>query len=395
MKRNRTLAATLSLTGMIALVAASGCSKDKNNGGEPVNKDANQYAIALVAGTGSARTTYIQGLANFDTASLDNSNATELTGNGRMLVYNGAAYASVYNSPATMTKYSFDKSGKATKVGELVVPGAKTYSTVEFVSPTEAYASVAGGLAKVIKFNPTTMERMGEIDLSSILRAEAPVMYYLGMKARDGKLFMGVFYEGAGFVEKYNDTAYVAVIDLATAKLEKLIKDYRTGSVFDAYNSFAIDKNGDIYVAGLGYTNRPSGILRIKKGQTDFDPAYFFDLDVATGYKCRGVSLFDNGLAFTLALVKPGDSYEINGPSHSFYKLDMVQKTSTGKLGNLPDVYGSNGATMRRYGNDQLVFALANKTENSLYSYQLANGNVSKKVTLTGGPCSGFDKLLQ
>jgi hypothetical protein len=289
MKRNKTLAATLSLSCMITLVAVSGCSKDRNNGEDPGNKDADQYAIALVAGTGSAQTTYIQGLANLDTASLGNGNATELTGNGRMLTYNGAAYASVFNSPATMTKYAFDKSGKATRSGELVVPGAKTYSTVEFVSPTEAYASVAGGLAKVIRFNPTTMERTGEIDLTPILRAEAPVMYYLGMKARDGKLFMGVFYEGAGFVEKYNDTAYVAVIDLATAKLEKLIKDYRTGSVFDAYNSFAIDKNGDIYVAGLGYTNRPSGVLRIKKGQTDFDASYFFDLDAAAGYKCRGL----------------------------------------------------------------------------------------------------------
>lgn len=393
MKRNKAFAATLYMTGIIALSVVTGCSKDKNNDDETVNKDANQYAIALVAGTGSAQTTYIQGLADLDTASLGNGNATELTGNGRMIAYNSAAYVSVYNSPATMTKYTFDKKGKAIKTGELVVPGAKTYSTVEFVSPTEAYASVAGGLAKVIKFNPTTMERTGEIDLTPILRPEAPVMYYLGMKARDGKLFMGVFYEGAGFVEKYNDTAYVAVIDLATAKLEKLIKDYRTGSVFDAYNSFAMDKNGDIYVAGLGYTNVPSGILRIKKGQTDFDAAYFFDLDAATGYKCRGLSLFDNGLAFTLALVKPDDAYEINGPAYSFYKLDATQKTSTGKLGSLPDVYGSNGAAMRLYGNDQVLFALANKTENSLYSYQIANGNVSKKVTLTGGRCSGFDKL--
>lgn len=393
MKRNNTLATTLCTTAIIAFTAVTGCSKDKNNGGEPVNKDANQYAIALVAGAGSARTTYIQGLANFDTTSLGNGNATELTGNGRMIVYNGAAYVSVYNSPATMTKYTFDKTGKATKAGELVVPGAKTYSTVEFVSPTEAYASVAGGLAKVIRFNPATMERTGEIDLSAILRPEAPVMYYLGMKARDGKLFMGVFYEGAGFVEKYNDTAYVAVIDLATAKLEKLIRDYRTGSVFVSSGSFALDRNGDLYVAGLGYTNRPSGILRIKKGQTDFDPTWFFDLDAATGYKCRGVSLFDDGLAFTLALVKPDDAYEINGPAYSIFKINVAQKTSTGKLGSLPDVYGSNGPLMRRFNNDQLLFAFSNKTENSLYSYHIGNGSVYKKVTLTGGSCSGFDKL--
>lgn len=393
MKRKTASTTTLLTAGLATLLAVNSCSKNDNNGNPPAGKDANQYAIALVAGTGNAQTTYIQGLAGFDTTTLGNNNATELTGNGRMVTYNGAAYVAVFNSPATMTKYTFDKSGKAARAGELVIPGARTYSTIEFVSPTEAYASVAGGLAKVIKFNPTTMERTGEIDLSAILRAEAPVMYYLGMKARDGKLFLGVFYEGAGFVAKYNDTAYVAVIDLATAKLEKLIQDHRTGSVFDAYNSFAIDSNGDLYVAGLGYTNVPSGLLRIKKGQTTFDPSYFFDLDAATGHKCRGLSLFDNGLAFTLALTKPGDAYEINGPAHNFYKLDITQQTSGGKLPNLPDVYGSSGAVMRTYGNDQLLFALAGKSENSIYSYQLSNGSVSKKVTLTGGRCSGFNKL--
>lgn len=392
MNKNRKTAATFFITCIAAAIAVTGCKKDGDKS-DPVNKDADQYAIALAAGTGSAQTIYIQGLANFDTASLGNGNASELAGSGRMIAYNGAAYVSVYNSPATMTKYTFDKAGKATKAGELIVPGAKTYSTVEFVSATEAYASVAGGLAKVIKFNPTTMERTGEIDLTPILRPEAPVMYYLGMKARDGKLFMGVFYEGAGFVEKYNDTAYVAVIDLATAKLDKLIKDYRTGSVFDAYNSFALDKNGDIYVAGLGYTNRPSGVLRIKKGQTDFDASYFFDFDATTGHPCRGITLFEDGLAFTLALVKPDDAYEISGPAYSFYKINVAQKTSAGKLGSLSDVYGSNGALMRSFGKDQVLFAFSNKTENSLYSYAVQTGSATKKITLTGGKCTGFDKL--
>lgn len=390
MKKRISPAVIVSAT-LLALTITA-CKKDKDDH-ENVNKDANQYAMAMVAGTGSAQTTYIQGLAGFDTASLGNGNASELTGSGRMLTYNGAAYVTVYNSPATMTKYTFDKTGKAIKAGELIVPGAKTYSTVEFVSATEAYASVAGGLAKVIRFNPATMERTGEIDLTPVLRSEAPVMYYLGMKARDGKLFMGVYYEGAGFVEKYNDTAYVAVIDLATSRLEKLIKDHRTGSVFMAYNSFSTDENGDIYVAGLGYTNRPSGVLRIKKGQTNFDAAYFFDLDAATGHKCRGISLFDGGLAFTLALINAADDYEINGPSYSYYKINIPQKTSAGKLAALPDVYGSNGAAMRQFDNGNILFSLSAKTENSLYNYNIQDGSVTKKITLTGGKCTGFDKL--
>ncbi len=73
---------------------------------------------------------------------------------------------SVFNSPAYHDEIYSTKVVKLLRPGSWWCPALKTYSTVEFVSPTEAYASVAGGLAKVIKFNPTTMERTGEIDLS-------------------------------------------------------------------------------------------------------------------------------------------------------------------------------------------------------------------------------------
>ncbi len=91
MKQKRTLAATLFIPCLVAAIAITGCKKDKTNN-DAGNKDADQYAIALVAGTGNAQTTYIQGLASFDTATLGNGNASELAGNGRMLAYNGAAY---------------------------------------------------------------------------------------------------------------------------------------------------------------------------------------------------------------------------------------------------------------------------------------------------------------
>src|SRR5687768_5763932 len=115
MTRKRHSPASVWLALALGALTATGCNKNDDNDNPPANKDANHYAIAMVAGTGNAQTTYIQGLANFDTTTLGNGNAAELAGNGRMLTYNGAAYVCVYNSPATMTKYTFDASGKASK----------------------------------------------------------------------------------------------------------------------------------------------------------------------------------------------------------------------------------------------------------------------------------------
>ncbi len=391
--KKRFYSVTKTLLGSIIFsFTLSSCDKDVNSSSQ-TSTDADQYAISIIGGTSSASTTYIQGVANFNMATLGTTNATELTGNGYLTTYNGAGYVQVYNSPATLTRYTFDKTGKATQNAQLMVPGAKTFSTIEFVSATEAYASVAGGLAKVVKFNPTTMALISTIDLSSILRAEAPVMYYLGMKARDGKLFMGIYYEGTGFVDKYTDTAYVAVIDLATAKVDKLIKDARTGSIFSARNTFAQDENGDIYVAGFGYTNRPSGILKIKKGATDFDPSYFFNLDATVGMKCRGIALFSNGMAFTLGLVNPADDYEFSGPSFKYYKIDVLKKTAAGQLGTLPTLYGSSGIFMNAFDNSNILLSVSTNAENSIYSYKIADGTVAKQVTLTAGKLGGFSKL--
>ncbi|MEJ7658790.1 MAG: hypothetical protein WKG07_03755 [Hymenobacter sp.] len=80
-----------------------------------------------------------------------------------------------------------------------MVPGATTFSDVQFISDTEAYASVGGGLARLVKFNPTTFVTTGEVDLTKLQKAGARRMYYLGSMVRDTKLFWGVYYETASF----------------------------------------------------------------------------------------------------------------------------------------------------------------------------------------------------
>jgi hypothetical protein len=234
----------------------------------------------------------------------------------------------------------------------------------------------------------------GEVNLSSVLKSAAASTYYLGMKARSGKLFMGVHYFNSSFSPLY-DSAYVAVIDMATNKVEKLISDGRTCAVFQSgssVNGFELDANGDIYIEALGSARVPSGILRIKNGETGFDPSYFFDLKAATGNDCRNLWHLGNGLTFTTRISDATDPYESKGPNFEYYKIDLAAKTAA-PLPSLPKIFGSSTSIMRKVDDNEILFVAAGSAENAIYSYKIAGGTITKKFTLSGSRCTGFAKI--
>ena len=76
--------------------------------------------------------------------------------------------------------------------------------------------------------------------------------------------------------------AHVLIIDEATDTPEKIIHDTRlsAASIFDC--GMFIDEKGDLYVTcwgSYGYVpDQKFGLLRIKKGATEFDPDYCFNM---------------------------------------------------------------------------------------------------------------------
>jgi len=388
----------LSLSFLIASTAPVllfSCSKKSNPSPLAADSTVINYAITNVGGAYPSQTSYVQGLTDLNINNLDNSKATELSSFSSQWSYKGAVYLSTSGAPATLAKYTFDRTGKAVLAGKLVVPGSNTFSTIEFVSDTVAYGSVGGGLAELVKFNPTALQITGQIDLSPLTKPNSAFIYYLGMKARDGKLFMGVQYFDASF-NFLADSAFVAVIDLASNKVTSLLSDGRTSNIFLAGSSvsgFALDASGDLYIQGQGSGNAPSGILRIKKGSTTFDTGYFLNLKTATGKDCSGLYIL-NGLAFTTQLQDASDAYESNGPEYRYYKLDLAGTKSLGELSTtLPNIYGSSSSIMRSFDGQNILFVVSSKSENSIYSYAAGTGVVTKKITMTSGVCTGLDKI--
>lgn len=379
---------------------------EEDDDGSPVLVDntltESGYTISTVSGAWPDQTTYVQWQSDLDLASIDNNEAVELTGSASTITQEGAVYATPFGAPANLIKYVVNSEGTPEEEERIVVPGANTFSTLYFKNENEAYATVAGGISKLIVFDPSTMRITDEVSLSPVTSrfSEATRTYYLDMMERDNKLFMGVHYEN-NFVP-VNDSAYVAVIDLTTNEVEKVIGDGRTGMVFggQAPNSgMVMDANGDIYIQALGTTNAggvsPSGVLRIQSGQTDFDDDYFFDLEDAVGNICFGVYHTSSGRSFTANVQDETDFWEFatGQPQFKYVEIDLANATSLGDVPGLPTTYGTRRMLIHELDNQNLLFTIATNDENAVYSFDVTTNSASRSFTSSGGYITGLDEL--
>lgn len=381
------------------------CSEDDDNNSAPdvpVGPIETGFAISTVSGAWPDLTTYIQWKEDLDVDAIDLSEAIELTGSASTFSYGGAVFATPFGAPANLVKYTIGSNSIPQEEQRIVVPGANTFSTIYFQSETVAYGTVAGGISKLIVFDPSTMRITDEVSLTAVTSkfSEATRTYYLEMIERDNKLFMGVHYE-VNF-SPLNDSAYVAVIDLASNQVEKVLSDGRTGMVFGGQatkSGMVIDENGDIYVQALGTTNAggsaPSGILRIKNGETDFDPDYFFDMEAEVGNICYGLIQTSSGRAFTSNVQDETDFWEFatGEPQFKYVEVDLINRQSLGDVPGLPTTYGSRRMILREMEDQNLVFTTATNEENAAYLLDASTNSADKLFTSTGGYITGLENL--
>ncbi|MDY6026527.1 hypothetical protein [Bergeyella zoohelcum] len=169
-----------------------------------------------------------------------------------------------------------------------------TYETNYLVvSDSEGYYwDLSRGGLKIQTFNPATMQRTGEIDLSSLSEGEPyEAVGQLILAKRDNKLYMDVQIgeRQAGLwqvVPKRKEVA-IAVYNLSTQQLEGVTTFQGTThlSLFSDHPLWSIDAvTGDLYMVAVGDMKNQSQmysskILRIKKGENQFDTNFILDIN--------------------------------------------------------------------------------------------------------------------
>jgi hypothetical protein len=253
------------------------------------------------------------------------------------------------------------------------------------------------------KLNTKDMSIIAEGSLDDIKVAEGyNVLTTSGIVAyrkSDNKLFY-FFYnkkETSGSNKTSNEPYFrIAVINAETMAVENEIVNTEaeqcTASAYGELlqNTIFFDENDNLYISCFSKVSKKNigSLLRIKKGEFNFEEGYnAFPASEAKG-KLLTVQYLGNGKV----LAYSGDNAAgtgIQDPAYYYSIIDINAKTATRLQYNGEDIAYSAGSFSQRsvYNakENKAYFGVSNETENRIYIYDVATGNVSLGSKLATG----------
>ncbi|WP_080902760.1 hypothetical protein [Parabacteroides sp. Marseille-P3160] len=394
-------------------ICLSACSD--NDDTPTVQEDTTNY-YALLTGdmTTSPYVGYATTYTEIPSGSIDNvkSGSLAIQTNGMQSfgkwVFKRSSLAS--QSKDDLIRYSVDASGNLKEDGRISSGLNSNYyiynDTLGF------YLDADRSLLKIQKFNPSSMERSGDIDLSAI-RDQQYGYQDIGTSlivAKEGKLYVDIFSnkeneKGNFFINEPLGFVQLAVVDIASGKYEKTIRRENISYIGYPGNEnqmWGLGDDGALYFCshGFGATGAINGsaIVRIKKGDTDFDKEWIIKADDYTKGTSFGTvcvkddklytSMSSQALAFTTLLTDVSYSY------YAFNKENIAQGPT--KISDIPlTTYPFQCAQSITAIDDKVYFRVVNNADKNGY-YVLGDNNTATQVfnVASGGVVWGFCKLV-
>jgi len=382
---------------LLAAALLASCGKDKTE--DPQGEEGlHKVAIQTTINTGNTSTAYLSTFADFSARSHTNAQAKQIEDEAMdHIIYGGDLYIADARGGDRLTKYTRRADGTLEETGRLTVPAASWPYATAFQSTEKGYLTL-NATGKVLVFNPKTMEKTGEIDLSSYAIGDgspdpSAILY------RDNKLYVACL-QSSDIISSIHP-AQILIIDLANNNSITSLTDPRTTTASDmhSWRSMFFDEKGDLYVLCQGswgfIPGQKGGFLRVKNGTAEFDKDYFLnatdaDIPDIPGGKLlhlNRVSYAGNGIVYATGNVaelmsNPPDY--INDYSFGAFKIDLANKTIT-KL-DLP--YSIGYAVSVLYDRGKVYFGLSTKNGVGIFSYDPATGAASPApvVTTQGNP---------
>lgn len=370
----------------LALVAMPSCDKDTPN--TPATPTGNRFLITtnVANADGASGVSYFQTVGKME-GTIDNSQALPAGFGVPPIVIGQHIFILpdyMGSTKAEIKHYVKDAQGNIAERGTLALPANSGASNIVLASETQAYVSMQN-TGTVMEFNPTTMQKVRDIDLNTLAQAEVRVAP-AAMVVRDGLLFVGLNQFDSQWMPRLKQ-AEVAIIDTKAGKLLKRIIDTKHELSFatrpiDAHSIFVNPQDGAIYLNCVGsFGFKPGfdgGILRIKKGETEFDKDYVINIAQA---KVAGFNHTLNYLG-TLRLGSDGKvyamaaSYELEPSGNPYLAkvmvpvcIDLQQRS----VEYLPGTKPSNGhAVAVAEANGKIYFGVSTADDNGFYAFDLA-----------------------
>lgn len=389
---NKTIQTLLAFSALAMSFTA--CNKD-NDSPTTINEN-HDIAIVTNINSSSPATGYVGTLKDLEVGAYDVSNARQSTVTPFIVLDGDDVYVIPNQRGDQLFKYRRND-GLLDEVGSLSLPSNSGSISMVIENQEVAYISLLK-TGKIAIINPSTMTITDYIDLTSYAIGDGspdPATMIL----RDQKLYVTCVQTSDGF--STTNPAQLLVIDLANNNAITSITDNRTGfaGAFDDLHAIFFDEKGDLYVscvASYGFVpGQKCGFLRIKNGESEFDPDYFFNV---TDYSVAGIpgnrvdyfqhikysaegTLFGAGNIYALSSNPPD---YVNDRTVGAFKVDLYNQTIT-KL-DLPYCNGYS-ASLTKY-QDQILWGWSTATAVGIYTYNLNSEEISDGpvVTTQGDP---------
>lgn len=384
----------------ILLLFATSCEKDDPKP-TPEPKEVSNILIetTLVNPDGASGSSYIQLIPKLS-GKVDNANAIQAPlGSPLTVIGNNLFIFPTFGKDAVndIQKYTYNN-GALNGPEKLAVPPYSTPANATYVNSEKVYSPMYG-LGRVLIFNPKTMKKTGEIDLSKYAHTDKSCEPAHGF-IRDGFYYLPLNQTDATYMPYKNYRQVdVAIIDIKTDKVVKVISE-KTSQMSFPTRPFLKDmifttENKDIYIACTGYFGlnpkyKQNGFVCIPAGKKEFDTSKSWDISNTTieetSYK--SVSVFNckyigNGklVAYVgIAELVKGNPYTAKNAMPVL--IDLNAKSI--KKIDVP-ISSGHGMFIDKF-NDLVVFGVHGEKEVGFFSYNPKNGEVKKMISTTGAP---------
>ena len=390
------------------LILNVSCNNDKE--AAPSVKGSNVLVVRTVGSSGES-TDYIVQAESLDTGTISTVGngieqkswrAYEATGN--------KLFSFTYQNDNIVPTYKLDQTGKLAEQGKFSI------GRLHLICPVDESTIVGMNIPR----NGTALATFYQIDANEMaIKKEATTdviklvnngeqAYFSHLLVKGDKLYASFFQiANSSFASNHTDSAYVAIYSYPGFELQKVIRDNRTGPIGIYYGSSGIfnTENGDLYTvsttamaSGYSRATRPSGILRIKNGTTEFDANYFFNIEEATGgYKIAFAEYVGNGKILAQIYIFK-DHTEADKWTNRDVRLAVVDLNtkSVKYIENVP-LHTGGSYKIHNIRDNGSIYVKINSPAEGIYIYKvdIANTTATKGAKVEGAEVVGMYKLLQ
>ncbi|WP_461085884.1 DUF4374 domain-containing protein [Spirosoma flavus] len=395
----------------LALAVAAGilASCSENTTTVPENPGNFILAVSPAASTGVAD--YLLTAQNLDAGTISTAgNGVEQDGTYRYYVtHNGKFFSMLYGqgNPGAVTAYNI-QGGKLTKLTNFQTETVQAFAPFNddlllfkisrsLTAPTSSWYKV--------NTNSLTISSEGTVNTLDVTGL-GELAHFTWIKQVGTKLFAPYqTINDRSFNTAYPNQASIAIYNYADMKLEKVITDKRTSFIGKYFqDGLSIQENGDIYgyspaaatTGGTISTTKPSAVLKISSGTTEFDQNYFFDVEAASG-----------GMSITSWLYVGNNTYIVNAASKAEKTsgfpsgkrigiVNVVDKTYKAVTG-MPDIATISNLTTNNYSpkDGKTGYVGVNLTDGTSYIYKIdaSSQTATRGLKVEGGTVTAVQNL--